>query len=363
MQTAPARYAPKQEDLQVIKPLGAGGFARVLMVRDRCTRRVYALKVISKNKLLKQNAKVRTLSVLYEKQALDEFNHPFVLSSAACFQDGTNLYLLMNLALGGELFRVMEEFDKLSELMASFYVASITLALQHIHMLDYVYRDLKPENVMLDQNGFVKVADFGFAKKVVDRTFTQCGTPDYVAPEMLMGQGVNQACDWWALGVLFYEMIAAIPPFTDPDGDDMAIFANILKGGLEWPDRDECAFSDDSRQLISGLLTVSVKNRLGYLKGGAEDLINHAWFREKVDWDALVNCSVRPPWVPKLKSATDTTYFEDTMDECENAHIEAQKELPLSPEVASEWSFLWQAFGTSEASTSHTPSPRSARSM
>ena len=123
----------------------------MMMVRDKNTRRLFALKVISKKALVSKNAKVRTVSVLHEKQALEEINHPFVLSLVTHFQDKTNMYLLINLAMGGELFRVMEEFDKLSEQMASFYTASITLALQHIHMLDYIYRDLKPENIMLDQ--------------------------------------------------------------------------------------------------------------------------------------------------------------------------------------------------------------------
>ena len=121
-------------------------------------------------------------------------------------------------------------------------------------MLEFVYRDLKPENVLLDAHGFVKLCDFGFAKKVADRTYTQCGTPDYVAPEMLMGQGVNQACDWWALGVLLYEMCASYPPFTDKSGQDMKTFANILKGELAWP--DDTSFSAPMKGLIEGLLQV-----------------------------------------------------------------------------------------------------------
>lgn len=338
------RYAPRMETLQHAKPLGAGGFARVVMVRDRCTRRLYALKIISKKALVAKNAVVRTASVLHEKHCLEELNHPFVLSLVSSYQDRENLYLLITIAMGGELFRVMEEFDKLTEPMACFYVASLTLALQHIHLMEYVYRDLKPENVMLDQLGFIKVCDFGFAKKVQDRTFTQCGTPDYVAPEMLMGQGVNQACDWWALGILLYEMIAAVPPFTDPDGEDMTTFSNILKGEINYPPPEEASFSDDCKSLIAGLLTPKVSNRLGYLKEGAEDLVGHKWFKGKLDWDSLINLTVKPPWVPELKSADDTCYFDqEAMEECEQMHASRSKG-PLSDEDDAKWAHIWQAF-------------------
>lgn len=337
------RYAPRMEMLQVCKPLGAGGFARVVMVRDKFTRRLYALKTISKKALVAKNAAVRTASALHEKHCLAELNHPFILSLISSYQDQDHLYLLLTLAMGGELFRVMEEYDKLSEPMACFYIASVTLALQHIHLMEYVYRDLKPENVMIDQLGFIKVCDFGFAKKVQDRTFTQCGTPDYVAPEMLKGQGVNQACDWWALGVLLYEMIASVPPFSDPNGEDMATFANILKGEVKYPPEEEDNFSDDCKSLIAGLLTLKVSDRLGYLKEGAEDLVGHKWFKGKIDWDALINLTVKPPWVPELKCADDTTYFDqEAMEECEQMHKSMKGSL--SEEEDAKWAHVWQAF-------------------
>ena len=278
-------YRPSFKTLATVQPLGVGGFARVVMVRDRVTRRIYAMKIVNKQKLLAFNANVRCEAVVRERQALDEMEHPFIVKLHATYQDHDHIYFLLDIALGGELFRVMEQLDKLQEPMARFYVGSLTLALQHIHMLEYVYRDLKPENVLLDCHGYIKLCDFGFAKKLEDRTYTQCGTPDYVAPEMLMGQGVNQACDWWALGVLLYEMISGFPPFTDKDGQEMKTFANILKGQLEF--RSGSNYTANARSLITGLLQVKVTSRLGYSKGGAEDLIAHPWFTH-FDWDALV---------------------------------------------------------------------------
>ena len=353
-----ATYRPKMENLKVLKPLGAGGFARVLLARDNQTRCLFALKVINKKRLVSNNAAVRTASVLSEKRCLEECHHPFVLSMTASYQDLGNLYFLIDLQMGGELFRVMEEVDRLPEPMARFYIGSIVLALQHIHLLQFVYRDLKPENILLDSVGFIKVCDFGFAKKIVDRTYTQCGTPDYVAPEMLMGQGVNQACDWWALGVLLYEMCASVPPFTDAAGRDMQTFANILKGEVTWP--EDANFSGDMKSLIDGLLQVKVGNRLGYLKNGAEDIIQHAWFgadrqgKEEeegkptyFDFDSLANRTMEPAWRPQLRAADDVAYFDpEGMMECLQL---GQGESVLSEEEHAKYQESWDAFSTGVA--------------
>ncbi len=246
----------------------------------------------------------------------------------------------MELALGGDLFGLMDRHGLMDEPMARFYTSSLTLALQHLHLLEFVYRDLKPENVLLDFRGFVKLCDFGFAKKLtLDRTYSQCGTPDYVAPEMLNGQGVNQGCDWWALGVLLYEMISGFPAFTDKGGDNMKTFANILKGELEFPPESECSFSGPCKALIAGMLSVNLASRLGYIHGGAESVISHAWF-EGVDWDRLVNCYVEPPWRPSLGSSTDTSHFE--LDDDASNFSEDQE---LTADEAKSWEHVWSAFG------------------
>ena len=171
------------------------------------------------------------------------------------YADAKNLFLLLGVALGGDLYRLLGQFEKLSEKMARFYAGSLTLALAHMHSLDLIYRDLKPENVLLDAQGFVKLCDFGFAKKVTDRTYTRCGTPDYTAPEMLLNQGVNQACDWWALGILVFEMLTGVPPFTDPDGEDMQTYQNITRGELSKCFKTPRG-ADDPSDEARGLITV-----------------------------------------------------------------------------------------------------------
>jgi protein kinase A len=145
---------------------------------------------------------------------------------------------------------------------------------------------------------------------VTDRTYTRCGTPDYTAPEMLLNQGVNQACDWWALGIMIFEMLMGFPPFSDPRGNDMATYQNITKGELSKYYPASSTATDEARALIQGLCTVKVAYRLGYLKGGASDVMAHAWFAG-FDWDGLVNLTVESPWRPALTSSVDTMCFDE----------------------------------------------------
>ena len=295
------------------KALGSGGYGRVYLVRDTATRRVYALKRVCKAHLLAHNGAMRCEWLSREKQVLEKLEHPFIVSLHGTYADTTSIYLLLGVAMGGDLYRLIEKLGQVPEKVSRFYVTSLVLALSHIHSHEVVYRDLKPENVLLDAQGYVKLCDFGFSKKVTDRTYTRCGTPDYTAPEMLLNQGVNQACDWWALGILIFEMLTGAPPFTDPDGDDMKTYRNITVGALDkcYPSGDKS--TPEAKSLIKGLCTVKVAYRLGYLKGGADDVIAHSWFKG-YDLDGLVNLTLPPPWRPQLHAFDDTQCFEDAED-------------------------------------------------
>jgi len=301
---------PKAASLKMIKMLGSGGYGRVSLVRDTKTKRVYALKRVCRAHLLAHNGMMRCEWLMREKCVLQELEHPFIVTLHETYADDKNIFLLLGVALGGDLYRLIEKLGQVHEKIARFYAGSLTLALEHMHSREMIYRDLKPENVLLDAQGYVKLCDFGFAKKITDRTYTRCGTPDYTCPEMLLNQGVNQACDWWALGILIFEMLTGVPPFTDPGGDDMQTYQNITHGELSKCYPDSSTATDEARALIRGLCTVKVAYRLGYLKGGANDVMAHAWFAA-FDWDGLVNLTVESPWRPSLSSCEDTMCFDE----------------------------------------------------
>jgi len=352
------KAAPDAKYLLLLKQLGSGGYGRVSLVRDMQSRRVYALKRVCKAHMLAHNGMMRCEWLLREKRVLEELEHPFIVSVHATYSDDANLFLLLGAALGGELHLLNEKLGQVPEKIASFYAGSLVLALAHIHDRHIVYRDLKPENVLLDAQGFVKLCDFGFAKKVgAERTFTRCGTPDYVAPEMLLNQGVDRACDWWALGVLIFEMLCGVLPFTDPDGDDMKTYANITNREISSCYPDTSTVTDEARSLLRGLCTIEVAQRLGSLthgrppsvgvikegsltNGRPDDVVAHGWFAG-FDWHALTNLTLEPPWRPRLSSPEDTTCFDLEVDGGNSLDLDGPSHKPApSEELDAKWRSL-----------------------
>ncbi|KAJ1589248.1 hypothetical protein NDA15_003782 [Ustilago hordei] len=291
-------------DFEVIDTLGTGTFGRVLLVRlkdrpatDRCA--YFALKVLAKADviMLKQVSHINS-----ERSILTKVDHPFLVNMVASFQDSKNCYMLMEYVVGGEIFSYLRRAGHFSADVARFYISTIVLAIEYLHKNKVVYRDLKPENLLIDSNGYTKITDFGFAKEVEDRTWTLCGTPEYLAPEIIQCSGHGSAVDWWSLGILLYEMLAGYPPFYDPN--PILIYEKILAGKLVFPERIDPV----SRDLISSLLTSDRSRRLGNLRGGANDVKNHPWFYG-VDWKALEEGKIPPPIVPYLGQPGDTSNF------------------------------------------------------
>lgn len=181
------------------------------------------------------------------------------------------------------------------------------LVFEHLHDKNIIFRDLKPENLLIAEDGYLKLTDFSFAKLIETRTYTLCGTPEYLAPEILLNQGHGKGVDWWTLGILIYEMNAGIDPFTDED--PMIIYQNILKGKVRFP-KD---FDKEVKSIIKHLLVADVSKRLGMLKGAAEDVKQHRWFA-KIDWKALLAKKIPMAYKPTIKSPGDTSNFNTYPD-------------------------------------------------
>lgn len=220
---------PKDE-LEILETLGRGAFGRVKLVRHAGSNSPYALKCLVKSRIVENNLKEH---VVNEKRVMLSLDHPFILKLYNTYKDRKYIYFLVELALGGELFTYLRRKDRFDEQLARFYIASVVLVFEHMHSKKIAYRDLKPENILLDNEGFMKLADFGLAKLVMDRTWTLCGTPDYLAPEIILNKGHDRAVDYWALGILMFELIAGSAPFYAQD--PMQIYALIIQGNLKFP--------------------------------------------------------------------------------------------------------------------------------
>jgi hypothetical protein len=281
--------------------LGTGTFGRVLLVRLRSgpcqpgAQNYFALKVLRKTEIVRLR---QVEHVNAERYILLRVRHPFVVDLFTTFQDSLNIYMLMSYVPGGELFTHLRRAQRFTPDVTRFYLANIILALKYLHSFNIIYRDLKPENLLLDSRGYLRLTDFGFAKIVDDRTWTLCGTPEYLAPEIIQSDGHGKAADWWACGVLCYEMLAGYPPFFDESA--YAIYEKILRGHINWP-RDMDRLSKD---LIRAFLHPNRSKRLGNLIGGPQDILDHPWFRG-VDWEALERCEIRVRPHPQFQSSCE----------------------------------------------------------
>lgn len=225
----------KFADLQQLAVLGSGTFGRVTLVQDKGTKAVYALKAMLKSEIV---AHKQQANVLNEKNIMKAANHTFILRLFQTFKDPKKLYMLLEFIQGGELFSVLHTSsnDGVPDPQAKFYGATVLLALAYLHSKDIAYRDMKPENCLIDKDGYAKLVDFGFAKVITSKSFTLCGTPEYLAPELVLARGHNKAVDYWALGILIFEMEAGYSPFSDPQGmDQVVICKNIVNGRLVFP--------------------------------------------------------------------------------------------------------------------------------
>jgi CRP-like cAMP-binding protein/tRNA A-37 threonylcarbamoyl transferase component Bud32 len=300
-------------DLKAIAVLGSGTFGRVSLVQHKQSKAVYALKAMHKSSVVKHK---QQSNVINEKKVMVACKHPYVLRLYQTYKDEKKLYMLLEFIQGGELFSVLHHAkgDGIPDKSAQFYGAGIILAIAHLHSKNIAYRDMKPENCLIDKDGYPKLVDFGFAKVIVGKSFTLCGTPEYLAPELVLAKGHNKAVDYWAFGILVYEMIAGYSPFCDEDGYDIDVVCkNIVAGKLTF----KSMFNKDVKDLVKSLLSKDVSTRLGNLKSGCDGIIEHKWFNS-IDYPKYMRRTLKAPWKPKVKSATDTANFDPVEDEVDS---------------------------------------------
>ncbi|XP_035714589.1 atypical protein kinase C isoform X2 [Folsomia candida] len=302
------------KDFDLIRVIGRGSYAKVLMVELKNTSRVYAMKVIKKALVTDDEDIdwVQTEKHVFETAS----NHPFLVGLHSCFQTPSRLFFVIEFVRGGDLMFHMQRQRRLPEEHARFYAAEISVALNFLHCKGIIYRDLKLDNVLLDHEGHIKLTDYGMCKEQVrpgDTTSTFCGTPNYIAPEILRGEEYSFSVDWWALGVLLYEMLAGRSPFDiygaseNPDlNSEDYLFQVILEKTIRIPR----SLSVKAASVLKGFLNKNPVDRLGcHAETGYFDILHHPFFKT-IEWDLLEKKQIPPPFKPKLEGDRDLDHFD-----------------------------------------------------
>lgn len=310
-QMAPGRLQQRPrkvglDDFNFLAVLGKGNFGKVMLAEEKYNKELYAIKVLKKEFIIENDEVESTRSEKRVFQAANRERHPFLVGLHSCFQTETRVYFVMEYVSGGDLMLHIQR-EQFSERRAKFYACEVLLALEYFHKNNIVYRDLKLDNILLGLDGHIKIADYGLCKEDMGygaTTNTFCGTPEFMAPEILREQKYGRAVDWWAFGVLIYEMLLGQSPFRGDDEDE--IFDAILEDEILYPHN----MSRDSVSVLQKLLTRDPEKRLGSGRSDAEEIKRHPFFKG-VDWEAIINKRIPPPFLPSISSATDTSNFDE----------------------------------------------------
>lgn len=298
----PPVYDKDIDCYDVLKAIGNGAYGEVFLVRDKSTFTYHAMKVVQKEIVISRK---HVEHIIEEKRLLQSVKFPFLVSLDTAFKDNSYLYLILPFVSGGEMFTYIQKYGSYSEELSKFYACQVVLALEYLHYCEIVHRDLKPENILIDSNGYIKLCDFGFCKRVKKKkTWTLCGTPEYIAPEVILSKGYSFPVDWWALGILIFEMLSGQPPFIS--SDSIRLYELILAGNFKCPD----TINSDCKNLIKGLLQTDPTKRLGSLKGEVYDIKSHPWFNE-INWQLMAHQRIPAPFVPQISCPGDTNNFPD----------------------------------------------------
>ena len=295
-------HSLKLNDYDIGDTVGILPLGRLKTARSRRTNELIILKILIKSQIIKSNQKEH---ISNELNILPKLSHPSIISFLGSNHDEKYIYLAFEFVVGGDLFTLLRIENKLSLEKAQFYAGQIVFVLEYLQSKNIIFRNLKPENIVINKNGYIKIIDFGLSKEIKDRTYTMCGTPGYLAPEIILNKGYGLSVDWWAFGVLLYEMICGVDPFFDED--TMKIYENILqikKRKIQF----SSDFDEASRSLINHLLEPDLSKRYGNLKDGVNDIKNHAFFKS-MNWDKLLRQEIEAPFIPKLKGDNELKYY------------------------------------------------------
>ena len=309
------------DDFQIVKVLGTGAFGKVSLVYNEELKRYFAMKSLKKEYIKKYQ---QTKHTKEERKIMEKIDYPFINKLYYAFQTKKSLFMITEFMAGGEMFHHLHECGHFDENRTRFYIAELVLAIDHLHKNNILYRDLKPENILLDEIGHIKLTDFGLSKIMnnieKDKTYTVCGTPIYVAPEVLSGTGYNKLVDWWSLGVLLYEFLAGYSPFREMKN---RIDLNIYKRKL----KQDPLISDTAFDLIKKLCQTNVEERLGK---NVKEIKNHKFF-EDIDWVKLEKKQITPPFKPKIRYQGDVRNFDKMFTDMPINSTLGNKEQMINP--------------------------------
>jgi serine/threonine protein kinase len=293
--SSPSFSPTRKSDFKMISVIGKGSFGKVVLVSKKDTGHLYAMKILSKEHCVRRRQVRHTKT---ERDVLAMVSHPYIVNLHYAFQTSDKLYFVMDYCPGGDMFHHLAKQRRFSERVSCVYSAEIVLALEYLHSFGIIYRDLKPENLLLDANGHIKLADFGLAKDNVHEAThgatSACGTPAYLSPEVVNKQTHGTAVDWWGLGMVTFEMLTGLPPWYSPDHKKIL---RQIKGSDARTLRYPKATSKEARGYVLALLEKDPTQRLG--SGGVEAIKGHAFYQlNRVDWSALQEGNVQAPFDP-----------------------------------------------------------------
>ncbi|XP_049313805.1 uncharacterized protein LOC105227351 [Bactrocera dorsalis] len=380
--TQTAQPIPNEHDFDIVKLISNGAYGAVYLVKHKTTRQRFAMKKINKNNLILRN---QVEQVFAERDILSFADNPFVVSMYCSFETKKHLCLVMEYVEGGDCATLLKNIGPLPPDMARFYFAETVLAVEYLHSYGIVHRDLKPDNLLITALGHIKLTDFGLSKMglmslatnlyegYIDSETRQFsdkqvyGTPEYIAPEVILRQGYGKPVDWWSMGIILYEFLIGCVPFFGETAEEL--FAHTVNDDIEWPDSEDWDVQPEAKDLITQLLQQNPRERLG-TQGGALEVKEHVYFIG-LDWNSLLR--QKAEFVPQLSTEDDTSYFDTRMDrynhDLAGEDTDDTDDTPvfgsfssLTPQYRKQH-YSWSRVPSASSSTTMTPTSTSAASV